>query len=41
MPDLNIEELGERHGKMQYVIAYRRGTRLSRAAQALFDHVVG
>jgi len=38
---LNIEELGERHGKMQLVIAYKRGARLSRAAQALFDHVVG
>ena len=40
-PELNIEELGERHGKMQLVIAYKRGARLSRAAQALFDHVVG
>jgi DNA-binding transcriptional LysR family regulator len=39
-PDLTIEELGERHGKMQLVIAYKRGARLSRAAQALFDHVV-
>lgn len=38
---LAIEELGERHGKMQLVIAYKRGTRLSRAAQALFDHVAG
>jgi DNA-binding transcriptional LysR family regulator len=38
--ELNIEELGERHGKMQLVIAYKRGARLSRAAQALFDHVV-
>ena len=40
-PELHIEELGEGHGKMQLVIAYKRGARLSRAAQALFDYVVG
>ena len=40
-PDLNVEELGERHGKMQLVVAYRRGMQLSRAAQALFDQVAG
>lgn len=37
--DLEARELGERHGLMQLVVAYRRGAPRSRAAEAFFDHV--
>ncbi len=37
--DLHVQDLGDRHGMMQIVVATRRGARRSRAAQAFFDHL--
>ena len=39
MRHLHATDLGEKHGLLQFVVAYRRGARRSSAAQAFFDHV--
>lgn len=36
---LETQDLGEKQGLMQLVVAYRRGARRSRAEQGFFDHV--
>jgi DNA-binding transcriptional LysR family regulator len=37
--DLYARDLGDRHGLMQVVVAYRRGALRTRAADAFYDHV--
>jgi DNA-binding transcriptional LysR family regulator len=39
--DLYARDLGDRHGLMQVVVAYRRSTLRTRAAEAFYEHITG